>query len=139
MIRLTLIILFLSTILSCSTNSDSSLLVAVNEFVSAADLQDDGTLESRTHKDFRVVWNGPGPEDHTIFSRETYLEKFRIREWGGDPRSIEILDTEICNNYASVHVRLKGNVQDFESLYTMVREKGQWKILQESVRVSDKG
>ena len=136
-----LLILFTSFlfIMSCQkkeqANADPQLMKAIETFVAAADRQDAEELASCTHKDFRVIWNGPKPTDHTLFARDFYLEKFRIKEWGGDPRTIELVEWELFENYASAHVRLDGEQQDFESMYILVKEGGEWKLLQESVVV----
>ncbi len=136
-----LFILFTSLVfmLSCrpkeQAQADPQLMAAIETFVAAADRQDAEKLAFCTHKDFRVIWNGPKPTDHTLFARDFYLEKFRIKEWGGDPRTIELVDWELFENYASAHVRLDGEQQDFESMYILVKEGDQWKMIQESVVV----
>ena len=120
---------------SCKEPSPKDIQQTVEAYVKAADEQNAEALSDLTHSEFRVVWNGPEPSDHTFFPREVYLEKFRIKEWGGDPREIEIHDCELFGNYAAVHVSLEGNYQDFESIFVLVRDKENWKLLQENVLV----
>jgi Putative lumazine-binding len=132
-LKFTIIILFFQ---GCGLSPQTELQKAIADYARAGDEQDAKTLASTTHDLFQVIWNGPDPRDHTLFSRDTYLHKFDIKEWGGDPRTVEIMDTEICGNYASVHVKMNGRVAVYESLLTMVNDNGQWKVLQESVMVS---
>ncbi len=120
---------------ACKNHGPQEIRETVASYVKGADLQDADALDALTHSEFRVVWNGPNPSDHTVFSREVYLEKFRIGEWGGDPRTIEIINCDLFSNYASVHVKLDGSYQDFESIYILVQDKNEWKVLQESVVV----
>ena len=138
-IRPLLFVLSIFFFQGCGLRPQAELKTAVEVFAKAGDQQDAKTLAKSTHELFQVIWNGPTPTDHTLFSRETYLHKFAIKEWGGDPRTIEIMNAEICGNYASVHVKMNGRVADYESLLTLVLDNGKWKVLQESVIVNQRG
>ncbi len=114
---------------------DPALLEAVQDFTKGGDARNIGALERVLHADFRVVLS-MRQKPVSSMSRAQYLGLIKAGKIGGKPRSVKILWTQTKGDLGFVSATLKGGAATFDTVYTLVREDGQWRIIQDAVLFS---
>lgn len=112
----------------------------IRDFVKGGDTRDVELLDRVLHKDFRVTNNGYlGTDGVTIITKETYLDNIKKGIFGGQPRTMEILNLDQYGNIASVKLKMESVENDFVSYNSLVLEKDNtWKIINNLAVVTPK-
>ncbi|MEL6668813.1 MAG: nuclear transport factor 2 family protein [Bacteroidota bacterium] len=110
----------------------------VSEFIAGGDEQSVSRLEQVLHPTFRVLINQfMGGPDVTILDRDTYLNMINSGDIGGDPRTSEVLSTEVVGNLAFMRAKVRNSQIQFNTLYTLVLDPGgKWWLASEAPFVS---
>jgi len=82
---------------------------------------------------YRIVMNRLfGSTEVSVISRDVYLEKIRMKEFGGDNRKVEIESIVQNGATASAKVSFIGSEMTFISILTLLKSgDDQWKLLSE--------
>ena len=128
--------ILLTTLLS-SPASDANQ--AITAFARAADAQDVAALTSVLHDDFRVSFVVRGTESASQLSKEQYLGMAKAKKLGGDRRAVKVVSLDVQGPLAFARVRLTGKKASFESMMTLLKSEGRWRVLSDSVLFAPKG
>lgn len=106
----------------------------VERFVKAGDQQDVAALEALLHDSYRIIWNDTQAGEVKNLDRSTYLQLIGAKKFGGDKRTIRIDQLELNGEItATVQVYLDGEQADFHSFLSLVKDQGDWKLVQDLV------
>jgi Putative lumazine-binding len=130
----TILLLVLSTnltIMAQSTKDEKSIAETITKFVNAADQQNDQKLEAVLDSNFRLSLNQMfGGKGLMFIDKQTYLNKIKAKEFGGDKRQVKLEQVVVVNNNASVKATFTGSKMTIVTLLQLVRTNpGEWKIL----------
>ena len=100
-------------------------------FAKAGDENNADELANYLDENYRIVLNQLfGSETVSIMDRQTYLDKIRSKEFGGDKREVIIESITLNGNTAYVKVIMKGKMMTTISLIGLVKNKdGIWKLI----------
>ncbi len=133
--RISIILLFTllttTTIMAQNIKEETQITVSITNFVNAADKQDEKELEILLDSNFRLSLNQMFGNTGLMFiDKQTYLNKIKAKEFGGDKRQIKLDQVIIVNNNASVKATFTGAKMTVITLLQLVKtNKGEWKIL----------
>ena len=118
-------------------NGEEAVKTALRTFAKSGDNQDAATLDNLLDNNFRVVMNQLfGSTGVVVMTKEIYLEKIRNKEFGGDPRKVEIEELEIVGKTAQAKVTLTGSEMTFVSLIQLIQDQsGNWKLISDTPTV----
>jgi len=103
---------------------------AIEAFVKAGDNRDVAALESILYHGFQNIQDGFFDEKGIfVFSKSDYIELIRTKRFGGAPRSLVINSIKQSGNIAIVHATLESEYLIFHSLIICIRDRGHWKII----------
>jgi Putative lumazine-binding len=124
-------ILTISNTMAQNKNEETLVKAAITTFAKAADTQDDKTLEEVLDNSFRLSMNQLfGGTELVSIDKQTYIQKIRLKEFGGDKREVTIEHITIVKNNAQVQVTFKGSKMTIVTLIQLVKNKdGVWKVL----------
>ncbi|WP_020526338.1 nuclear transport factor 2 family protein [Flexithrix dorotheae] len=115
-------------------NMKKEIEATISNYAKGGDNHDTGLLQTVLHDDYRLVWNDKTKPDLFIADKATFIGNIEQKVWGGDKRKVDIKITEVFDgNNALARVTMTGAKADFESVYTLVRQGDEWKILHELV------
>lgn len=127
------IVCILFSVMACSAqkNESKNIEKVIIEFSKAGDENDSKKLETYLDDNYRVVMNRLfGSKEISIMSKSVYLEKIRIKEYGGDKRELAIKNIVINGTTASAQVTFKGTKMTFISLILLIQDsEGNWKLI----------
>ena len=122
-----------------SKSEEKAVSKAVKTFTAAGDSQDVEALKSITHSSYRLVWNS-GKGDPFIADKAAFLGQFEKKEWGGDQRKVTVESVQIFDGINAVaKVVSDGEKAQMRSLFSLIKEEGEWKIIGELVNATFKG
>ena len=128
-------------LISASTfaqNTASQIRHSILAFVSLGDSNDAENLETVLHDQHRLIWND-GTKAPFIADKSLYLSKIASGEWGGDQREVTIESIEIFDEAnASVKAILDGSSAQMRSIFLLIKENDDWKIITELVNATFK-
>lgn len=129
---LTLVVcLFTATIALAQTDKEA-VKETIEKFSKAGGNNDVEALEECLDENYRIVMNRLfGSDEVSIMPKAVYVEKIKTKDFGGDTRKLTISDVVLNGNTASAKVEFKGAKMTFVSLMSLVKGKGQWKIISE--------
>ncbi len=124
-------ILTSTTIMAQNKNEETKITEAITNFVNAADQQDEKKLEDLLDSNFRLSLNQMfGNTGLMLIDKQTYLNKIKAKEFGGDKRQIKLEQVIIMNNNASVKATFTGAKMTVITLLQLVKTNtGKWRIL----------
>ena len=116
----------------------SAIEKLVRDFFGAGDRQDSELFLQSTHSQFRVVASDyPAPGQTSVIGRDDFAQLLQNRKLGGEPRNIEFRSIEsIGDNAANVRVHLAGASLEFDNTMSLVREDGEFKVIQDHARIA---
>ncbi|MBX2840148.1 MAG: nuclear transport factor 2 family protein [Flammeovirgaceae bacterium] len=115
-------------------NMKKEIEATISSYAKGGDNHDTRLLQIVLHEDYRLVWNDKTKPDLFIADKATFIGNIEKKVWGGDKRKVDIKITEVFDdNNALARVTMTGAKADFESVYTLVRQGNEWKILHELV------
>ncbi len=118
---------------SCSSQStdEKAIMDVIAAFAKAGDKNDVASLEKCLDVNYQIVMNRLfGSTEVSIMSRETYIEKIRTKEYGGDDRKLTIENICLNGSAASAKVTFAGGKMTFVSIIVLIRDdKGMWKLV----------
>lgn len=126
-------VMLLSMVFVSSPNEEKAVEQAVERFASGGDRQDAEALEKVLHEQFRVVLAQPSKDEATVMSRDQYLELIRAKKIGGVRRNVKVKWLEVRGDLAFAKAELSSEKASFDGLYTLAREGGRWRIIQDAV------
>jgi hypothetical protein len=128
--------IILSTLVTTTTmaqnkNEELTITETITKFVNAADQQDEKTLELVLDSNFRLSLNQMfGNTGLAFIDKQTYLNKIKAKEFGGDKRKIKLEQIVITNNNASIKATFTGTKMAIVTLLQLIKtNSGEWKIL----------
>jgi Putative lumazine-binding len=123
--------IFSTTTMAQKTNDETALREVITQFANAADLQDDKALEFLLDNNFRLGLNQLfGSKDLTLLNKQSYLQKIRSKEFGGDKRNVKIEQIIIIKNNASAQATFFGSKMTVVTLLQLIKtQDGYWKIV----------
>jgi hypothetical protein len=133
--KISIILLFTlltsTTIMAQNKNEETTITEVITKFVNAADQQNEKELEILLDSNFRLSLNQMFGNTGLIFiDKQTYLNKIKAKEFGGDKRQIKLERIIIVNNNASVKATFAGTKMTVITLLQLVKTNvGEWKIL----------
>ncbi len=124
----------LSLILSVNTFASEdmqAITTTIFAFAEAGDENNADELANYLDENYRIVMNQLfGSETVSIMDRQTYLDKIKSKEFGGDKREVIIESITLNGNTAYVKVIMKGKMMSTISLIGLVKNKdGIWKLI----------
>jgi len=121
--------------ISQNMNLEKDVKAVLNDFIKAGDKNNVKPLEKCLNSDFRTALYDSEKDGITILERATYISFIRDKKFGGYPRTVEFHDIQFINeNMASVQATLTSpGKPTLKNFYSLVQEKGEWKILQDFV------
>ena len=125
-----LMIISLTSAMS-QTNEQNAIEETIRNFAKSADIRNDKMLEELLDVNFRLALNQLfGSKDLVIVDKQTYLNKIRANEFGGDSRTVTIEHVFILGNNAMARATFKGNKMSIETFLQLIKTKeGKWKII----------
>ncbi len=113
------------------TNEQNAIEETIRNFAKSADIRNDKMLEELLDVNFRLALNQLfGSKDLVIVDKQTYLNKIRANEFGGDSRTVTIEHVFILGNNAMARATFKGNKMSIETFLQLIKTKeGKWKII----------
>ena len=111
---------------------DPTITAAVLSFATAADNRDVTALEGLLDESFRVVFTVKGSDEVSTIDRATYLSLLQAGKLGGVPRDVQVSQAASTGALASAKASLTSSAAFFESEYTLVQRRGQWRLLQDA-------
>jgi Putative lumazine-binding len=133
--KISIILLFTlltsTTIMAQNKNEETTITETITKFVNAADQQNEKELEILLDSNFRLSLNQMFGNTGLVFiDKQTYLNKIKTKEFGGDKRQIKLEQISIVNNNASVKATFAGTKMTVITLLQLVKTNtGEWKIL----------
>jgi hypothetical protein len=133
--KISIILLFTlltsTTIMAQNKNEETNITETITKFVNAADHQNEKELEILLDSNFRLSLNQMFGNTGLVFiDKQTYLNKIKAKEFGGDKRQIKLEQIIIMNNNASVKATFSGTKMTIITLLQLVKTNtGEWKIL----------
>lgn len=103
----------------------------VHTFSQAGDSQDAEKLDDILDDNYRIVMNRLfGSSEVSVMSKSVYLDKIKIKEFGGDKREVTINEIILNNNIATAKATFKGEKSTFISNLQLIQNaEGDWKIV----------
>lgn len=129
--RLGLLLIFAGAALAADLPDDTPN-AAVAAFAQAGDRRDVQAMEALLHPEFRVVFAMLGTGGVKLMTRAAYLAALRAGQIGGDMRQVQITAMESLDQVATVRARLRSEKATFDSVFTLVRDGGRWRIIQDT-------
>lgn len=117
-----------------SDSADPSVEAAVRAFAAAADARDLAALDAALHPDFRVLLTRPGAAGVTVLPRAAYTQMARDGKVGGTARAVVVHAAATRGDLAWASVTLTGAAARFESLLTLARHDGAWRVVEDATR-----
>ena len=132
-ILMSLLAFFVATNCFAQSSEEKAIQEAIIGFAKAGDINDAEKLASYLDDNYRVVMNRLfGSSEVTVMSRETYLEKIKTKEYGGDKRKVEVESIIVNGTTASAKVSFVGAKMTFVSSLTLIEDaNNQWKLVSE--------
>ena len=124
--------LFALGIGSIFAESHSAIRNAVEAFALAADQRNVQSLEKVMHGSFRTVFKTRGKGGYNTIDKDSYINLVKDRKIGGVKRRLKIISVVEYDNMAMVRAHLSNARVRFESGYTLVKDEGAWKIMQDA-------
>ena len=120
-----------ANISSAESADEQKIKETIIGFSKAGDQNNADLLATYLDENFRIVMNRLfGSNTVSIMPRSVYLEKIRIKEFGGDDREVTINQTVINGNCASVHATLVGGKMTMKTIFSLIKTgNGQWKLI----------
>ncbi len=136
----TILILFVFTALSCSLQSQNKTLekevkAALQSYIHAGDINDANALQPLLSDNFRVVLFDAAKQGTSVLDKNLYTSFIRDKKFGGYTRTSEYHAVNfVGENMATVQITLiSPGKPTLKNFYSLVREKGTWKVLQDFV------
>lgn len=111
---------------------DPAVLAAVHAFARAADARDIEGIEAATHAEFRVLFTIAGGSGVRVLPRATYTQMARDGKVGGVPRAVEVGAVDVRGDLAWATVTLEGAAARFDSVMTLARTDGAWRVVEDA-------
>lgn len=133
--QISIILLFtlltVTTTMAQNKKEETNITETITKFVNAADQQNEKELENLLDNNFRLSLNQMFGNIGLLFiDKQTYLNKIKAKEFGGDKRQIKLEQIVIVNNNASVKATFAGTKMTVVTLLQLVKiNTGEWKIL----------
>ncbi|MEM1003481.1 MAG: nuclear transport factor 2 family protein, partial [Bacteroidota bacterium] len=114
---------------------EKEVKAVLHQFIKAGDENNVEPLEHCLNGNFRTALYDAKKDEVTILDRDTYISFIKNKKFGGYPRTIEFHSIEfIGNNMASAKATLSSpGKPTLKNFYSLAKEKGEWKILQDFV------
>lgn len=115
-------------------NDEKAIEATLKRFSKAADEHNLTALSACLDDQYRIVMNQLfGSKEISIVSRDTYLQKIKSKEWGGDKRTVAIERISVIGNNAQAQVIFQGQKMTFISLISLVKDSnGDWKLINDT-------
>ena len=126
---------FFSAVTGLAQSSDIvDITETIKSFAKAGDLSDADKLSHYLDDHFTIVSNRLfGSDQVSIMDKNTYLEKIRIKEFGGDQREVSIEGILLNGTSASAKVIYAGKKLTFTSIVILIKDNnGTWKLVNET-------
>lgn len=130
------VLIWLGVVLNVNSTDPAKkdVIQVIESYVKAVDQQNVNSVNKFMEEDFRIIWHDGENPGYSLINKEVYLAKLSTKEWGGDPREIEVLGfSHFENSNATIQVKLKGKKATMYSFFSVVNKSGDWKIVQELV------
>lgn len=103
-------------------------------YLKAGDESNVEQLDKLTHKFYRVIFKDVSNNEVSEINRSTYLDLIEKKVFGGNPRKVEILESNLSeNNIASFKVKTSSEGVIFISYFSLINDKGSWLVLQDLI------
>ena len=108
----------------------------VNAFAASGDRRDVASLETLLDPGFRIIFTRPGDERASTMTRAEYLEGLARGQLGGIERKVEVKATTVKGAIAFAEVSMLSAKMSFDSMMTFVRDRDQWRLIEDTTSVS---
>jgi hypothetical protein len=126
-----LLILNLTTYMAQTSNEKPAVEETIKKFAKSADERNEKKLDELLNTNFRLALNQLfGSKEVVIIDKQTYLNKIRAKEFGGDNRSVLVEDLLVFGNNAMAKATFRGDKMTIVTLLQLVRStEGKWQII----------
>jgi len=115
---------------------DEEVMMLLNNYALATELNDEVLLDSAFHKNFRVV--AMTAEGLRVIEKASYLSLIKDKKIGGHKRELKIGAVIEGDNIMQVSLTLSGKEAVFYDHLAIIKEDGGWQILHNSTHVKSR-
>ncbi|MFS4449707.1 nuclear transport factor 2 family protein [Maribacter sp. 2307UL18-2] len=123
--------LFMSAGCNAQSSDEKAIKETIIAFSKAGDKNDADKLATYLDDNYRIIMNRLfGSSDVSVMNKDTYLEKIKTKEYGGDNRKVEIETIVLNGSNASAKVSFIGSKMTFISTIILIKdEKNGWQLV----------
>ncbi len=117
-----------------NNNEVSEAQKVLINYLKAGDESNVKVLNELTHTYYRVIFKDVSKNEVSEISRDSYLDLIEKKVFGGKPRAVEILNSDITEDHiARFKVKTSSDAGEFVSDFTLVKEQNKWYVLQDLI------